>query len=93
VRAGRRVTTRAVGDGAARAIAARRSGAHSDAKRSARSACGVPTGRAPCGGAGTASAAASSAELWCRVVPVAPVLPQAARTAVAAAAPRTAVSR
>jgi hypothetical protein len=82
-----------VGDGAVRAIAALRRGAHSDAKGSARRACGVPTGSAPRGGAGTASAAASSAELWWCVLPVVPVLPQAAMAAVAAATPTSAISR
>ena len=79
-------TGRAPADGAARAIAARRRGAHCTACGSARKGSGAPIGRPPRAGAGMSGTAP-------REPPDFPCAPQPARAATAIAAPTGAISR
>ncbi|MGZ8634965.1 MAG: hypothetical protein ACXWZZ_14080, partial [Solirubrobacteraceae bacterium] len=84
--ADRRATARAAADGAARAIDARRMGAHCAAWGSARSGSGVPTGRAPRAGAGMSGTASLDP-------PEPPCPPQPPSAATPSAAAAAAVSR
>ena len=81
-----RATGRARADGAARAIAARRRGAHCTAWGSARNGSGAPIGRPPRAGAGMSGTAALAP-------PGFPCAPQPASAATASAAPTGAISR